>query len=114
MYFVVKRWSPTACSCTCTLLSSVLWTELVVHVHVLLHKVGEKITILHDTINYCKPYIFLFTFSIYLFILCCTDFNLQVNKNVKECLQIVLENVDDNWNLVYEDGEMKVWAALNF
>ena len=50
----------------------------------------------------------------YLFILCCTDINLKVNKNVKECLQIVLENVDDNWNLVYEDGEMKVWAAINF
>ncbi|XP_073242129.1 ceramide transfer protein-like isoform X1 [Porites lutea] len=33
----------------------------------------------------------------------------EVNKNVKECLQIVLENVDDNWNLVYEDGEMKVY-----
>ena len=30
---------------------------------------------------------------------------------IKECLQIVLENVDNNWNLVYEDGDMKVWAS---
>lgn len=80
-----------------------------VHVHVIITQSREKITILHDTLNYCKPYIF------YLFVhIVCTDFNLQVNKNVKECLQIILENVDDNWNLVYEDGEMKVWAALNF
>ncbi|KAJ7365850.1 Collagen type IV alpha-3-binding protein [Desmophyllum pertusum] len=32
-----------------------------------------------------------------------------VDENVKESLQIVLENVDHNWNLVYEDGDMKVY-----
>ncbi|PFX27093.1 hypothetical protein AWC38_SpisGene8210 [Stylophora pistillata] len=31
----------------------------------------------------------------------------QVDENVKESLQIVLENVDHNWNLVYEDGDLK-------
>ena len=35
-------------------------------------------------------------------------FFLQVDETVKESLQIVLENVDHNWNLVYEDGDMKV------
>lgn len=33
----------------------------------------------------------------------------EVDKCVKECLQIILENVDNNWNLVHEDGEMKVY-----
>ncbi|PFX23451.1 Collagen type IV alpha-3-binding protein [Stylophora pistillata] len=33
----------------------------------------------------------------------------EVDENVKESLQIVLENVDDNWNLVYEDGDLKVY-----
>ena len=37
-----------------------------------------------------------------------TYFLVQVEEKVKESLQIVLENVDDNWNLVYEDGDMKV------
>ena len=32
----------------------------------------------------------------------------QVDETVKASLQIVLENVDHNWNLVYEDGDMKV------
>lgn len=90
-----------------------LWTELVVHVHVIITQSREKN---HHSTWYTKLLQTLH-FSIYIFYLfvhiVCTDFNLQVNKNVKECLQIVLENVDDNWNLVYEDGEMKVWAALN-
>lgn len=40
--------------------------------------------------------------------------HVQVEEKVKESLQIVLENVDDNWNLVYEDGDMKVtaWSVL--
>lgn len=33
----------------------------------------------------------------------------EVDENVKESLQIVLENVDHNWNLVYEDGDLKVY-----
>ena len=35
-------------------------------------------------------------------------FFIQVDETVKASLQIVLENVDHNWNLVYEDGDMKV------
>ncbi|XP_058940888.2 ceramide transfer protein-like [Pocillopora verrucosa] len=33
----------------------------------------------------------------------------EIDEHVKESLQIVLENVDHNWNLVYEDGDMKVY-----
>ena len=40
------------------------------------------------------------------------QFLLKVDENVKESLQIVLENVDHNWNLVYEDGDMKVQYEL--
>ncbi|XP_020600875.1 collagen type IV alpha-3-binding protein-like [Orbicella faveolata] len=32
----------------------------------------------------------------------------EVDESVKASLQIVLENVDHNWNLVYEDGDLKV------
>lgn len=35
-------------------------------------------------------------------------FFIQVDETVKASLQIVLENVDHNWNLVYEDGDLKV------
>lgn len=83
---------------------------LQLHVHIIITQSKERN---HQyIINNGKAYIN--CFLIYLFILCCTDFNSKVNKNVKESLQIVLENVDDNWNVVYEDGEMKVWAAINF
>lgn len=35
-------------------------------------------------------------------------FFLQVDKCLEECYQIVSENVDHNWSLAYEDGDMKV------
>ena len=41
-----------------------------------------------------------------------TAISFKVDAHVKESLQIVLENVDHNWNLVYEDGDMKVSQML--
>ena len=35
-------------------------------------------------------------------------FNLQVDKCLNECFQIISENVDHKWSLAYEDGDMKV------
>ena len=41
-----------------------------------------------------------------------TAISFEVDENVKKRLQIVLEYVDLNWNLVHEDGDLKVSQKL--
>ena len=37
----------------------------------------------------------------------------QVNEKAGEFFALIKENVDENWNIVHEDGDMKVHCNLH-